>query len=264
MSDARLLDGLLQLLHQHVDDGPLQRCGNVLLVFLNKVGVVLHPLLQRVEERRLQSREAVVKSGNVGLGKVESLRVALTCQTVDDWATGVAQPHHLRALVDGLAGSVVDGLPQHLHVVIGVHLDNLRVTATYQQAKKGQRRDCALYGRLLDEVCHYMPLQVVHVDHRDAQCTGKALGKVHANKQRAHQSGTTREGHSRQLLLLHPSLLQCLVDHRHHILLVGTRCQLGHHAAVGLVHGLRCRHIRQQHPVLEHSSRRVVTARLYT
>ena len=73
------------------------------------------------------------------LRELVGLGVALTRQPVDNRATGIAQSHHLRTLVDGLAGSIVDGLSQHLHIVVGIHLDNLRVTTADQQAKEGVR-----------------------------------------------------------------------------------------------------------------------------
>ena len=43
--DACLLNSLLQLLHQDINDSPLQRGSNVLLVLLYEVGVFSYPLL---------------------------------------------------------------------------------------------------------------------------------------------------------------------------------------------------------------------------
>ena len=67
MLDARLLDGQAQFLHQNIDYRKLQAGCQVLLVMLHKVGILGHPLAQVVEEGRLQSREGVVESWNVGL-----------------------------------------------------------------------------------------------------------------------------------------------------------------------------------------------------
>ena len=67
MLDARLLDGQAQFLHQNIDYRKLQAGCQVLLVMLHKVGILGHPLAQVVEEGRLQSREGVVASWNVGL-----------------------------------------------------------------------------------------------------------------------------------------------------------------------------------------------------
>ena len=106
---------------------------------LNEVGVVGNPFAQTVEERGLEAREAIVESGNVWLGKLIGMRIALPGQSVDDWPAGIAQPHHLRTLVDSLAGCIVDGLSEYLHVVIGIDSHNLRVAATHQQTKERKR-----------------------------------------------------------------------------------------------------------------------------
>ena len=131
MLNARLLHGHPQLLHQDVDDGPFERGRQVFLMVFNEVGVFLNPFAQRIEERGLQSRETIVQSRDVRFGKSICLRVALTGQTVDDGAAGIAQPHDLRTLVDSFACCVVDGLPQHFHVVIGAYKHYLRVAAAH-------------------------------------------------------------------------------------------------------------------------------------
>ena len=46
----RVLDGQPQFLHQDVNNGPLQRGSQVFLMALHKVGIILHPLLQRIQE----------------------------------------------------------------------------------------------------------------------------------------------------------------------------------------------------------------------
>ena len=91
----------------------------------HEIGFFCNPFSQAVKERSLQSAKAVVKSGDVWLGEGVSLRVALTCQAVDDGTARIAQPHDLRTLVYSLAGSVVNGLSQHFHVVIGIYLHYL-------------------------------------------------------------------------------------------------------------------------------------------
>ena len=55
MLDTRLLDSQLQFLHQNVNNRPFQRGCNVLLVVLDEVRIVFHPLAQIVEKRGLQS-----------------------------------------------------------------------------------------------------------------------------------------------------------------------------------------------------------------
>ena len=108
-----------------------------------------------------------------------------------------------------------------------------------------------------------MALQVVHVDEGDAQCAGQSLGEAHAHKERAHEARAAGEGHCRELFFLYAGALDGLVYHRHHILLVRTRGQLGHHTAVGAVHILRGGHVAQQHAVAQHGGRCVVAAAFY-
>ena len=85
---------------------------------LYKVGIVLHPVAQRIEETGFQSAEAVVIAWDVGLGELECIRVSLSGQTVDDGAAGVAQFHHLGTLVDGFACGIVDGLADDFHILV--------------------------------------------------------------------------------------------------------------------------------------------------
>lgn len=75
---------------------------------------------------------------------------------------------------------------------------------------------------LVDEVGHHMTLQVVHIDEGYIEASCKSFGEAHSYEEGAHQSGTAREGDSAQLFLGDAGTLQCLVDHGHHILLVGA------------------------------------------
>ncbi len=61
--------------------------------------------------------------------KLECLRVTVLSQPVNDRTTGITQPHDLRAFVNGLAGSIVDGLSENLHVIVCVYLYYLTVAA---------------------------------------------------------------------------------------------------------------------------------------
>jgi hypothetical protein len=105
---------------------------------------------------------------------------------------------------------------------------------------------------------------VVDIDEGNAQRASETLGEAHTHEQRAHQARSTRKSYCRQLLLGDAGALQRLVDHWHHILLMGTRGQLGHHAAIGFMNSLRGRDVAQQHPVAQHGCRRIVATRLYS
>ena len=192
------------------------------------------------------------------------MRIALTRQLVDNRSAGIAKPHHLRTLVDGFTGSIVNGLPKHFHVVVSFDFHNLAVAAAHQQTEERQWRLTVVIGTLLDEVSHHMPLQVIDIDKRNAETPGKSFGKAHAYQQRPHQTRSTGEGDSRQLFLGNASSFDGLVDNRHHVLLMGARCQLWHNASVGTMHVLRSSHVAQQYSVAQHSRRRVVAATFYT
>ena len=114
------------------------------------------------------------------------------------------------------------------------------------------------------KVCHDVSLQMVDVNKGYAQRAGEALGKVDAHEQRAHQSRSSGKGHCRQLFFLDACPPDGFVYHGHDVLLMGTASQFGHHAAVGLMHGLRRGHVRQQLRIPQHCRRRIVATRLYT
>ena len=65
-------------------------------------------------------------------GKLKRCGIALPSQLVDDGSTRIAQSHYFRTLVDSLASRVVNRLSQHLYVIVGVHLYDLRIAATNQ------------------------------------------------------------------------------------------------------------------------------------
>lgn len=109
--------------------------------FFDKIGVGFQIVAQSIEERRLEATEAVVETGDVWTSETETSRVALGSETIDVWAAGVGQAHHLGALVKGLAGSVVDCLAEHLHIEGRVDAYNLRVSARYEQTEIGKLGD---------------------------------------------------------------------------------------------------------------------------
>ena len=85
------------------------------------------------------------------LSELEGMGITLGSQFVDDGTAGIRQAHDLGALVKGLARGIVDGLSQHFHVTRRVHLDDLAVAATDEQAQVGELGDLGI-GCLLDEM----------------------------------------------------------------------------------------------------------------
>ena len=110
----------------------------------------------------------------------------------------------------------------------------------------------------VDEVREDVPLQVVHLDHRNVARDGESLGEGDPHEQRSEQSGTAREGDGVELVGRDACFAQRRVHHGDDVLLVRPRCQFGDDAAVLHVHGLRGDDVRQQHVVAQYGGRRVV------
>ena len=67
-----------------------------------------------------------------------------------------------------------------------------------------------------------MSLQMVDINHRDAQTAGKALGKADTNQQTAHQARASCKGNGVEVFLCDASTLNRRIYYRYNILLVGT------------------------------------------
>ena len=61
MLDFRILYGLAEFCHKNVDDSTFERCRKVFLVMFDEIRVSFYPFAQAVQERGLQSAEAVVQ-----------------------------------------------------------------------------------------------------------------------------------------------------------------------------------------------------------
>ena len=120
-----LLGGFAQLIHQDIYDGSFQRCRQIRLVMFDEIGVVLHPVAQRVKKRGLKSAETIIQPWNMRFAKREGFRITLPSQLVNNRTTRISQSHHLRAFVNGFTGGIINSLPQNFHIVIGFHQDNL-------------------------------------------------------------------------------------------------------------------------------------------
>ena len=104
-------------------------------------------------------------------GELICLGIALACETVDYRPSWITQTHNLRAFVYGFSRSIIDGLPQHLHIIVGTDKYNLRVSARHQQTKEWQRRTGGIIIALLDKMSHNMALEMVDIYQRYIQST---------------------------------------------------------------------------------------------
>ena len=75
--DARLLDRLFEFLHEDVNDGLFERRSEVGLIFFDEVGIVFDFLLEKIEERRFQTAETIVKPVDVRFAELKALGVSM-------------------------------------------------------------------------------------------------------------------------------------------------------------------------------------------
>lgn len=148
-----------QFVHQDVDNGCLQGRTKILLVLFDEIRVLLQLIAQGIKERGFQSAETIVVTGDMRLAECKSLRIPFVGKAVHDRTAGITQAHHLRTFVERFTGSVVDRLPDHFHIVVSIHLDDLRVSTRNQEAKERERRGMIVFRRLLDKMSQHVRLQ---------------------------------------------------------------------------------------------------------
>lgn len=187
--------------------------------------------------------------------------VAIACKTVDHRATRVAEIHYLGGFVDGLACGVVDGLAQYLHVEMAVQEYYLRVPARHEEA---YHRELGPLGAVApNEMGQDMRLQVVDLDHGDAEGLGKAFGKGDADHEGAEQTGPTCKRYGIYLVLHYAGIGEGCIDHGDYVKLMSPRCEFWHNTSILLMHLLRGYDIGEYRVVPQHSCRRVVTRGFY-
>ena len=224
----------------------------------DEVGILGHGVAQRVEERGLEPREGVVESVDAGPCEPECLGISLLGQTVDHRAAGIGEPHDLCALVESLAGGVVDRRADDLHPEGRVHTHDLRVPAADEQAEEREIGVRELPVGEVYEVREDMPLEVVDLDHRDVPGDRESLRERDADEERPHQSGAAGEGDGVDVVDRDSCLLERRVDHGDDVLLVGPGGQFGDDSSVFDVHGLGGDDVRQQDVVAQHGGGGVV------
>ena len=140
-SDGQLLGpGLLQrsldAQRQRLDDGPLVGGSQV---GAPAFGLRLPQVADAVEQGGLQPGEREVQSRHPRAGgKREGLGITVAGQPLQGRAAGISEPQQTRALVEGLAGGVIERLAQHL--VVGAVIDHLGqegVAAAGDKARNG-------------------------------------------------------------------------------------------------------------------------------
>ncbi len=246
-------------------------------------GLVLAELPQLVQQRGLQPGEGEVETLGKGLPmssapaaralgarawKDEGLGVAVAREALEGGAAGVAEPEHARALVEGLAGGVVERAPEHVEAVVGRDVDEQRVPAACDQAEEG-RLEWGLAGAggriaaTAQEIGGDVTLQVIDRRERQLARGGESLCGGQPDEQRADETGALRGGDQLELIEPDGGLLQRALHDRVDDLEVMARGDLGHDAAEVLVCGLRGDHVGADTPVgVDHGGAGVVAAGL--
>ena len=160
----------------------------------------------------------------------------------------VRQAEQLGALVEGLAGGIVQGFAEQFVLADAGDLHQLRMPAGDEQRdeRKGRR-----VGR--EQRRKQMPLEVMDRDRRPLEHQGQRLGEGAADEQRAGQSRTARVGHRIDVGQRFSGLFQRRPQQGYDAANMVARGELGHHAAVVGMH----RHLRMQ-VVREQAGRAVV------
>ncbi len=185
------------------------------------------------------------------------MRVAIDGQALERRTTGVAQTEHARALVEGLAGGVVERASEDLEAVVLLDTREQRMPAAGDQAHERRLERLAI----CEEVSGHMPLEVVDGGERQLPRGGDRLRRREADEQRAHEPGALGGGDELHALEARSRLLERLRDDRVHQLEVVARGDLGDYAAEGDVRLLGGDHVGEHLPTgVDHRRARVVAA----
>ena len=233
-----------RLFDQHFDNRSLGGCsqvGSLGCAFGRGRGA---DFLTLGEHRGFEARKREVQIAAVqqGPGQLVGRRVALLGQARQAGTTRVRQAHELGRFIEGLACGIVNGFAQQLVAAHAVHPHQLRVPARDQQGDEGK------FGRIgAQKRREQMALQMVHAQHRFAQRRGQCTSHARAHQQRPGQTRSSGVGHHVDVAQGAPRFGQHLTRERQHPADVVAAGQLGHHAAIGLVHlDLAVERVRQQ------------------
>ena len=127
--DASMFRCLYELIHQDIDQGLLEAGAYISLVLLHELRILRHLVTHEVQERCLDTAEAIVEARYMRLRELVFIWVSLLSQPVYDRTSRIAQPHHLRALVECLTDCVIDGLSEDFILERTVYTYNLRVSS---------------------------------------------------------------------------------------------------------------------------------------
>ena len=150
---------------------------------------------------------------------------------------GYESPEQPADLVEGFAGSVIDGLAQQPVAEMVGHLDDEGMPAAHDQRHQGElRRRSLLLLRIEQPGRIDVPFEVVHRHQWQAHAPGQRLGHGDAYQQRAGQARAFGDGDRVHLRpVIDAGSGAGLVEHRDHPAQMRPRRHLGHDAAGGRV-----------------------------
>ena len=105
-----------------------------------------------------------------------------------------------------------------------------------------------------------MPLEMVHLNDRNAQGKAQGLGERSTHEEGAEKARTAGERDRGKVGSLYACTRNCLADNRNYILLMCPGSQFRHNSSICLVYILAGDHVRQQ-PAIGNDGRRSVVAR---
>ena len=167
----------------------------------------------------------------MGLGESKALGVSKLCELIYYRAAGIAQAHHLRTFVEGLAYRIVYSLAEDLEIDRRIDLHDLGVSAGNEQAEIRESRLAYGHVRLADEARQDMALKVI--DHHEGFVQGNCqrFGEAGSDQQRAQQAGAAGKGYGRKIRRAYPGARKRFADYRHYVEFVGTGGQFRDNAA---------------------------------
>ena len=257
----------LEFAHEDIDHRSLQRSTHILPEIWNILRQVVNGLYalrfehvaQGIKEGGLEAGEGVIVPGNIGFGKGVFGRVAELGEFVYPRASRIRKTEHFRTLIESLAGSIVDGLTDDLHVVVGTDENDLGVTTRNEQAE--ERKSWMFEARtVFDKMREHMALQMVHIDEGNVKGQRQPFGKRGTDEQGAQESGSAGEGDGGNVVFRHAGTLQSGVHDRQDILLMGPAGEFRNDPSVFLMHFLTRDDIATQHPIHDDSRRGIIAA----
>ena len=175
------------------------------------------------------------RPGTRATGKSKASGSPSLRQAVDRRAAGIAEAEQPRALVERLAGRVVERRAEHVEPGVILDVEEERVAAACEQAEEGRLDRVGLEKERRD-----VAVQVIDRRQREPQRPRQRLRRGEPDEERPDQPGPARDRDALDVRQLGARLAERLAEDRRHELEVPARRDLGDDAAVaGVQVGLR-------------------------